>query len=258
MNSDSHIGASTSVLVVVILVITAFIRGYLQIWLYGTAFLIWIFWNLIPVLRRMWMKQQLRYKNKKLPPLKEYQSPVPIETEGVILRHVNFRITAYLQSAYPEATWDWMEKHPEDIILHGGTARIQLFGTDDFNYANVIFDNKANIACDVMKIVPLDNAAAHPAPSPKPQPQAIDPQIWYELQGRQILDNLIADLHSKGHASLTIKENGEICITQADKLLSVATVKDFPKQNCWRALEKVLEKEGLAASGTEIGFTVSW
>lgn len=259
MNSASRIGASTSVLVVAILITTAFIDGSLQIWLYSASFLLWVVWNLIPSIKENRMRAQFRYRNKKFPPLQEYQPPVPIETNGVILRHVNFRITSYLQSAYPDVTWEWMEKKPESIILNGGTGRIRLFGIDDFNYANVIFDNKANISCDVMKIVPLGNAVNSPnIPEPNQQPQPVDPQIWYELQGRQVLENIIADLHSKGHTGITIRENGDICVKQADELLSVASVKDFPKQNCWRALAKVFEQEGLAAGSTDTGFAVTW
>ena len=50
---------------------------------------------------------------------------------------MNFRISAYLQSAYPEATWQWLEEFPEKIAAKGGTGRIRLYGVPDFDYADV-------------------------------------------------------------------------------------------------------------------------
>lgn len=70
----------------------------------------------------------------------------------------------------------------------------------------------------MLKIVPM--AEVQQASGEKktiPQQQTpVDPQIWYEKQGRSVLESLIADLHSRGHHSLTIRENGEIAIQQAD------------------------------------------
>lgn len=48
------------------------------------------------------------------------------------------------------------------------------------------------------------------------QPDPVDPQVWYEVQGRKVLEALITDLHSRGYNSLTIRENGDIAIQQAD------------------------------------------
>lgn len=94
--------------------------------------------------------------------------------------------------------------------------------------------------------------------APKPQQQPSDPQIWYELQGRKVLEDLIADLHSRGHSSLSIKDNGDICIKQADAEVTAQTLKNFPERNYWQAHTKVFEKEGLAAAVTETGLAVTW
>lgn len=90
----------------------------------------------------------------------------------VLLRHVNFRISAYLQSAYPEATWQWLEEFPEKIVAKGGTGRIQLYGVPDFNYADVSFDQKADISCSLLKIVPMAKySRLQEKRRPFPQPQ---------------------------------------------------------------------------------------
>lgn len=254
-----------SVLLVAVLAIMAFIRGPLQVWFLAGAFALWVLWVIIPMV--ITAQKRARRRQRRQAPLsaakpREFNVPELSEpAEGVLLRHVNFRVSAYLKSAYPDVTWEWEEKDPERIITRGGAARIKLFGVPDFNYANVIFDCKANINCDMMKIVPLSEVAGAPSGAPAPQPnppQPTDPQIWYEMQARQVLEDLIADLHSRGHNSLTIRENGDICIKQADAEVAAHTLKNFPARNYWQALAKVFEKEGLAAAVTDTGLAVTW
>ena len=252
-------------LLVAVLAIMAFIRGPLQVWFLAAAFGLWALWVMIPMVITARKRSRRRQKRQTpAPPAKPREFYVPDlsePAEGVLLRHVNFRISAYLKSAYPDVTWEWEEKEPERIITRGGAARIKLFGVPDFNYASVIFDCKANINCDMMRIVPLSEVAGAPSGAPAPQqnpPQPTDPQIWYEMQARQVLEDLIADLHSRGHNSLTIKENGDICIKQADAEVAAQTLKNFPARNYWQALAKVFEKEGLAAAVTDTGLAVTW
>lgn len=264
MKNGKHNSFGVTGLLVAVLAIMAFIRGPLQIWFLAGAFILWALWMIIPMIVTAQKRSRLRQKRQApAAPAKQREFYVPDlsePTEGVLLRHVNFRISAYLKSAYPDVTWEWEEKEPERIITRGGTARIKLFGVPDFNYANVIFDCKANINCDMMKIIPLSEVAGAPngAPAPKPPQQPTDPQIWYEMQARKILEDLIADLYSKGHNSLTIKENGDICIKQADAEVTAQTLKNFPARNYWQALAKVFEKEGMAAAVTDTGLAVTW
>lgn len=266
MKNGKRRTSSVTVLLVTVLAIMAFIRGPLQIWFLVGAFVLWGLWVIIPmVIHEQKRSTGQRRKRQASPPAagpREFQFPdLTEQAESVLLRHVNFRISAYLKSAFPDVTWEWREKDPERIIRNGGIARIQIFGVPDYNYANVAFDSKANIGCDVMKIVPLREAAGTPSDvptAPTPQQQPADPQVWYEVQGRKVLDELIADLHSRGHSSLTIKENGEICIKQADAEVIAQTLTNFPKRNYWQALAKVFEKEGLAAAVTETGLAVTW
>ena len=268
MKNGKRSRSNVTVLLVAVLAIMAFIRGPLQIWFLAGAFVLWGLWVIIPLLIKAQKRSTYQRQKKQTPSQagkpRELQFPDLTEpAESVLLRHVNFRISAYLKSAFPDVTWEWQEKDPERIIKNGGTARIRMFGVPDYNYASVVFDSKANIGCDVMKIVPLSEAAGIPsdvqaAPTPQPQTQPADPQIWYELQGRQVLEDLIADLHSRGHSSLTIKDNGDICIKQANAEVTTQTLKSFPERNYWQALAKVFEKEGLAAAVTETGLAVTW
>lgn len=263
MNNSKRVKNSAVGLLVAVLAILAFVRGDIQIWLLAGAFAVWALWIIIPMAVYAGKRRQ-RIQRRKAPvaaaPKREVYDYEAEPAEGVLLHHVSHRITSYLRSAYPGMTWDWCEKDPERIIRNGGAAKIQLYGVPDFNYASVVFDTKANINCDMMKIVPLSELqqGAEAKPAAEKKAEAADPQVWYELQGRMVLENLITDLNSRGHNSLIIKENGDICIRQADNEVVKQSLKNFPGRNSWQRLVKVFERESIAASVTETGIVLSW
>lgn len=269
MKNKSTLWNGVSMLVVAVLIITAFARGILQIWLYAAAFAVWTVWAIVKFLvpwlqakgcqreaRRIRKQYETTQRKKPEPHTPDDSEPLNI----VLLRHVNFRISSYLKSVYPDATWEWREDFPERIISGGGTGRIQVYGIPDFNYADVTFDQQAGINCSLLKIVPLTQQNGQSkSETPKPLKQVpVDPQIWYEKQGRTVLENLIADLNSRGYNSLTIQENGEITIQQADSSVKQAAFESVPDKTYWPRLAKVFESEGLAAKATENGMVVSW
>ncbi len=268
MKQKTSLWSGVSVLSVVVLATTAVVRGGLQIWLFAGAFAVWSVWAsvkfLIPCLKaykyRFAIKKQRKKKKAQLPK-KEFDVPDCSDPVGVVLlRHVNFRISAYLQSAYPDATWQWLEEFPEKIVAKGGTGRIQLYGVPDFDYADVSFDQKADIRCSLLKIVPMAQIQK-PSGETKTIPQQqtpVDPQVWYEKQGRSVLESMIADLNSRGHHSLTIRENGEIAIMQADSEITKPAFENVPEKTYWPRLAKVFEREGLAAEITSTGIALSW
>lgn len=263
MNGKQRITSSAVGLLVAVLAILAFVRGDIQIWLLAGAFVVWALWVIIPMAIYSHKRKQLRQRRKApapAAPKREIYNYEAEPVEGVLLHHVSHRITAYLRSAYPGMTWDWCEKDPERIIRNGDAARIQLYGVPEFNYANVVFDTKANINCDMMKIVPLKELQSTPDAKPvaEKKEELADPQVWYELQGRMVLENLITDLNSRGHNSLTIKDNGDICIKQADNEVVKQSFKNFPGRNSWQGLVKVFERESIAATVTETGIVLSW
>lgn len=264
----SLLWSGVSVLIAAVLTVLAFIRGDLQIWLLAGAFAAWGVWAivyfLVPYLKAQVYRhkaRELRKQSEKQPPQKEMAVPELSDPIGlVLLRHVNFRISAYLQSAYPDATWQWMEEFPEKIVARGGKGKIKLYGVPDFNYAEVSFNQAADISCSLLKIVPMAEIQK-PSGEKKEIPQQqtpVDPQVWYEKQGRAVLENMIADLSSRGHHSLTIRENGEIAIRQADSEISKPALENVPEKTYWPRLVKVFEREGVAADITEKGLVLSW
>ena len=112
---------------------------------------------------------------------------------------------------------------------------------------------EVGLRCSLVKVAPLGAGAA-------PNQQPLDPRVWYEFQGRGILEDMIADLRSRGHSSLTLNEDGSICIQpvaggEEIKKNSFAT---FPEKVYWPRLAKVLEQEGLTADVQDTRILVSW
>lgn len=255
MRKKKNLWSGVSILIVAVLVITAFIRGNAQAWLLAAAFVIWAVWAtyyfLVPYIKEELHKREAKRIRKKCEKqdaafdrfiIPEVSDPV----EQVLLRHANYRISAYLQSVYPNATWEWREEFPERIIAKGGTGRVKLFGVDGYNFADVTFDQNGGINCALVNIVPLK------------QPDPVDPQVWYEVQGRKVLEALITDLHSRGYNSLTIRENGDIAIQQADSEKVRTAFESVPEKPYWARLCKVFEREGMAANITDGGILLSW
>lgn len=279
MKKKKSLWSSISILIVAVLAIIAFVRGNTQLWLLVAAFTIWLVWAVMHFLVPYIKEQLHRYEAKRIRRKCEKQDAensqitVPDVSDSVtrvLLRHVNYRITAYLQSVYPEATWEWREEFPEQIVVKGGTGRIKLFGVNGFNFADVTFDQNAGIDCSLINVVPIttklctDTTAAEPveaALQPETginQQNPIDPQVWYEVQGRKVLETLVADLHSRGYNNLTIKENGDIAIKQADGEKVRPAFESIPEKTYWTRLCKVFEREGIAAQITDGGILLSW
>ena len=277
MRRKKNLWSGVSMLIVAVLVITAFIRGNTQVWLYAIAFTLWAVWAtigfLIPYIKEELHRHEAQRIRKKCEEqdARKTQCIVPEMSDPlslVLLRHVNFRISTYLQSAYPNATWEWREEFPERIVAKGGTGRIKLFGVDGYNYADVTFDQNAGISCSLVNIVPMEQfgretpvsgkAETATPPSAPQQQNAVDPQVWYEVQGRKVLETLITDLHSRGHNCLTIRENGDIAVKQADKEMVRPAFESVPERTYWTRLCKVFEREGMAANITYGGILLSW
>lgn len=277
MKRKKTLSAGVSILIVTVLVITAFIRGNAQVWLLAIAFGSWTTWAVIRFLipyireqRRIKKAKEIRKQCEKQDAAgRKFEMPVitnPIQL--VLLRHVNYRISAYIQSIHPEATWEWREEFPELIVSKGGTGRIRLFGVENFNYADVTFDQYANIVCDLLNVVPIAQSkpdATVPAPSGPAEPvvsttptNPVDPRIWYEMQGCKVLQSIIHDLNSRGYSNLTILENGDIVVKQGDSNKVESTLESLPEKTYWTRLCKVFESDGIAATIKDDGLLLAW
>ena len=271
MNNDKGLlSGSITILIGAVIAIMALVRGPWQVWLLLGVFTLWGLWVVLILLlpymqqakRRRQREQRTRQRQAEGIQKKEFEIPDlgDFGSDDLLVRHANHRILAYLRSAYPEATFEWCEKRPEQLIRGGGVGRIRVFGIEDFDHADVTLDQKANIKCDMVKIVPLSKIGGEPSgeETVPPNRQPVDPRIWYETQGRTVLEALISDLNSRGHSKLTLREDGDICIEQGKDAVSQEHLNNFPQKVYWPRLAEVLESNGLAAEVTAQGIQVSW
>ena len=262
---------SLTFLIVGVLAVMAFLRGSAQIWGFAGVFAVWGVWMSIAVLRSagkritaLRRKKRFTRADKKARTQAEQYGSYPSEEENTVstalLRHVNYRILGYLRSAYSEVTWEWQTKEPEKLAIEGGTGRIRLFGVPDFNYADVMIDQRARIDCEMLRIIPLANVkgGAESEPEKKRDDTPVDPEVWYNIQGKKILETCVDALNQLGHASLLIKENGDVCVKQADNETVRDNFKNLPGKSVWQGLAKVIEKQGLKTSVMDDCIMVSW
>lgn len=270
MKHDKTLWGSISLLTGAVIAVLALTRGTLQIWLLSVTITLWALWVtaflLHPILQKDRRRRQRAQQAKKRH-AEGITSPTPFQVPELtgdpaelLLRHVNHRISSYLRSVYPDARWEWCEKNPEQLVLQGGVGRIRVFGVADFDHADISLDQSANIRCDMVKIVPLASAGTNGnnGEHTPPNQQPVDPQIWYEVQGRKVLETLVADLNSRGHNQLTLHEDGDICLLEDKEEIAKEHLSGFPEKVHWPRLVQVLESNGLAAAITASGIQVSW
>ncbi len=270
---EKTLWSDVSVLIIAVLAITAFLRGTVQLVALIIAFTLWAAYavrhHLIPFIKEVKALREVKVIQERYEK-QARQQPIFFDLEPdsqmslTLLRHVNHRISAHLQSLYPNATWDWCEKNPEKLVAKGGIGRIKIEGIPDFNYAEITLDQSAKIDCQLIKIVPLGAEQSQkkseekkPAPEKKPASE-VNPQIWYEQKGKSVLTNLIVDLNSRGHKSLRIQEDGTIVIKQGEKEIKKKVFEFIPDKVAWPRLLKVFEGNGFGAEITKDSIRLSW
>lgn len=271
MKSEKSLWSSVSILIGAVIAVLAFVRGDAQIWLLLGVFAIWGAWVilflLMPFIKHAKKKQMRKARMNALyregHGTSQQNNLHPAEGEGgtqLLLCHVNLRITGYLRSIYQDATWEWCEKNPAQLILNGGIGRIRVYGAEEYDHADVKIDKRGNISCSMVKSVPLEkvNGADDGEEKLPPNQQPVNTQIWYELQARKVLETTIADLHSRGITTLTIREDGDVLIDQGEEETPREHLSSFPAKVYWPQLIKVLQSEGMAAQIVPNGIQLTW
>ena len=129
MKSDKSLWGSISILIGVVIGILALVKGSLRVWLLLGVFTLWGLW-IVAFLLMPYMQQAKRRKvRKQQEQQRQSEGIAPAfhipevngePTELLLLRHVNHRISAYLQAVYPKVTWEWGQNQPEKLIQRGG------------------------------------------------------------------------------------------------------------------------------------------
>ena len=263
MKQRKTLWGSVSLLTTAVIAILAFVHSNLEIPLLIGAFVLWGLWVVWVLLLPSWRsvqayKHRERQRQRFNDTLAAINMPDP-EVAQTLLRHINYRISSYLKAAYPDAKWEWLTEEPILLAVQGGTGRLRVHGIPDYNFVDVMLDKKGGLTCSLVKVVPVLPQDADETQQPTPNEQPVDPQVWYELQGRKTLESLVSDLSSRGHSSLSLREDGSICIQSDNAEETVAgAFRSFPEKVYWPRLAKVLEQEGLAAEVWDDHIAVAW
>lgn len=254
MRKTNPLWGSISILIGVVIAILALLKGPWATVALIVTFTLWGLWLIFTQLLPAWQSNH-RYRCRERQRQETASERSDSNVSLVLLRHVNHRISEHLRSVYPNAYWEWTMSDPVLFVAHGGTGRIRVYGIPDYDFADVTLDRQGSLHCSLVKVAPLDGSQAG-----APNQQPLDPRAWYELQGRELLEDLITDLRSRGHSSLTMNEDGSISIQPvngSEELVKESFV-TFPEKVYWPRLAKVLEQEGLAADVQDTRILVSW
>lgn len=255
MKQKISLASSTSILTGAVIAILALLRGPVQTVLLLLTFALWGLWVVLALLRPSWQINR-DYRRREERDAKQQNALAGKNLSGLLLCHVNYRVSDYLKRVYPNARWEWMMPNPVLFIAQGGTGRICVFGVPDYEYADVTLDRNGSLDCSLVKIVPVADSGQG-APSGQP---TLDPSAWYELEGRGVLDSIIADLRSRGHSSLTLNGDGSISFQPeaGDRKTTKHAFISFPEPVYWPRLADVLAQEGLTADVQADHIAVSW
>ena len=278
--NEKILNRSISWMFAALLLILSFIRVPIRTWILAAVFAVWAIYLaarlLLPRVKVWFAKRKGTDKRpkKRRAVKKQRDIPVPEETpsvlvegselERLLLGHISCRISEKLKSAYPQATWQWCSPRPESIT-RGGTGRIRTFNTEDYTHAEVTVGEYFKIAFKMMKIVDF-SAAANPCPEEaadtastnEADPKVVDPAVWYDLVGREVLASLIRDWSTRGHSMLHIAEDGKVFFTEGADEIQAEELKEFPTKQYWPELAKCLEKDDLKTQLQENRMDVLW
>lgn len=262
MNQRPSLWGSVSVLIGVIIGITALIRGLLFLPMLLLAFLVWGAWVIVTQYMPLWQAHRSRRQQASIAQSIEDEladaDVTNLEIAQTLLRHVNYRISAYLRSCYPNARWEWAVRNPALLAIQGGIGRIRIYGVEDHDYADVELEPQGKLSCSLVRRLAVQDSADGPLPDSSGV--TLDPRIWYDQQGRHTLELLIADLDSRGYRQLTLNEDGSICtaLDDSEEETLQSAFSSFPPKVYWPQLAKVLEQEGLAATVQMDCVSVAW
>ena len=261
-HAHSDLWSSISILIGAVIAVLALVRGKWEIPLLLAVFALWGLWVVVRLLIPAWRLNR-GYRRRVLLRRKERRElaasgTTKQELAHTLLRHVNYRVSAALRSTFPDAHWEWTMDDPALFAAQGGTGRIRVYGIPDYDYADVTIDQNANLSCTLLKLAPVIGGKS-PSALP-PNQQQVSPQTWYEQSAKDTLEQIVADLNSKGHSRLYLKEDGEISIrpVAGGEDVPQSRLRDFPAKVYWPKLVEVLKNAGLTATQLDDCIQLSW
>lgn len=138
MNTQKKFLKVLSMLTIILLIATIFIPGngnrnaVASIGILGILLL--FLSTLLPKIHKLTLN--LLKNQGKTSPWSSLESSEPVsETEELLWRQISYQITAKLQAAFPNATWEFQKPPSMKQLLCGNPIRLRTFHTEDYNFA---------------------------------------------------------------------------------------------------------------------------
>lgn len=177
------------------------------------------------------------------------------DLETILLRQISYQITDTLQSAFPEATWEFAEPLRLSHLLDGDAIRLSTRNTGNHNFAEVSMDEYGNLHLQMLTVSALKRRGDKSA---SPDTPKVDPASWYSLIGKPFLVEMIGNLQAKGHQKLFIGEQGDVYILNGKEPEVKGKLEHFPPKAYWPALLQVFADDELEAAETENAVEITW
>lgn len=177
------------------------------------------------------------------------------DLETILIRQISYQITDTLQSAFPEATWEFAEEMKLPRLLNGQPTRISTRNTGEYNFAEVSMNQYGSLHLQMLTISALKRKGDR---SGSPDTPKVDPASWYSLIGKPFLVEMIGNLQAKGHQKLFIGEQGDVYILNGKEPEVKGKLEHFPPKAYWPALLQVFADDELEAAETENAVEITW
>lgn len=249
--------SSLSLVITAVLLVTAFARGTMQLWLYAAIFVAWgtylLLQAVLPRLANLRKKEahpkrcsKAKRKKGALLPLLQRGAALPQDNSDLallLLGHISCRISDKLKLAFPDATWQWYNTQPETII-RGGTGRISTSNTGDYGYAEVTIGPYFQIQLQMLQLMDLDSSIVD-----ADSVLEADPSVWYDQIGRNVLTHIIENYAVHGFSSLYIEEDGAVYLKGGrENVRASEKLEDFPPRSRWQDLVQCFTEDDLQAT----------
>lgn len=177
------------------------------------------------------------------------------DLETILIRQISYQITDTLQSAFPEATWEFAEPLRLSHLLDGDAIRLSTRNTGNHNFAEVSMDEYGSLHLQMLTVSALKRRGGKSA---SPDTPKVDPASWYSLIGKPFLVEMIGNLQAKGHQKLFIGEQGDVYILNGKEPEVKGKLEHFPPKAYWPALLQVFADDELEAAETENAVEITW
>ena len=198
-----------------------------------------------------WQAEEYARQLKHVKTLAQYYG----EGETILIRQISYQITDTLQSAFPEATWEFAEPLRLSHLLDGDAIRLSTRNTGNHTFAEVSMDEYGNLHLQMLTVSALKRRGDKSA---SPDTPKVDPASWYSLIGKPFLVEMIGNLQAKGHQKLFIGEQGDVYILNGKDPEVKGKLEHFPPKAYWPALLQVFADDELEAAETENAVEITW